>query len=165
MTYNTHMIRYVPPTLPAIPFTEEAYEKLQQEFDRLTEERAQVMIRLQTAREMGDLSENGAYKYAKIELGNINHHLRELKQLLQQGKVIAKPKNPQTVQFGCTVTLVQGKRTISYTVVSQHESNPSEGKLSIESPIGQALMGKKKGETVTVHAPAGEIKYTISEIK
>jgi transcription elongation factor GreA len=150
---------------PSIPFTADAYQKLQAEYDRLTTEREQLLVRLQTAREMGDLSENGAYKYAKIELGNVNRRLRELKHLLQHGHVVQKQANPQTVQFGCTVTLQQGKRTVSYMIVSQHESNPQQGKLSTDSPIGQALFGKKKGDTVTVNAPAGLLEYTIIDIQ
>jgi transcription elongation factor GreA len=150
---------------PSIPFTADAYEKLQSEYNRLGTEREQLLIRLQTAREMGDLSENGAYKYAKIELGNVNHRLRELKHLLQDGYIVQKQANPQTVQFGCTVTLQQGKRTVSYMIVSQHESNPQQGKLSTDSPIGQALFEKKKGDTITVDAPAGLLEYKIIDIQ
>lgn len=156
---------YSQPAIQPIPFTADAYQKLQSEFDRLSEEREQLLVRLQTAREMGDLSENGAYKYAKIELGNVNRRLRELKHLLQHGHVVQKQANPETVQFGCTVTLRQGKRTLTYMIVSQHESNPQQGKLSTDSPIGQALFGKKKGDTVTVNAPAGLLEYMITEIE
>ena len=153
---------YSQPVIQAIPFTADAYRDLQSEFDRLSEERVQLLVRLQTAREMGDLSENGAYKYAKIELGDVNRRLRELN---HHGYVVQKQANPQTVQFGSTVTVQQGKRVLSYMIVSQHESNPQQGKLSTESPIGQALFGKKKGDTITVNAPTGRVEYKIVDLQ
>ncbi len=149
---------------PQIPFTKSAYQKLQQDFNRLTEERAEVMKRLQTAREMGDLSENGAYIYAKFELGSIGRQLSSLKHLLTQGVVIEKASDNNTVGFGCTVTLQTDKKEITYTLVSQHESNLAERKLSTESPLGQQIIGKKVGATVVVEAPAGKTTYTIIKI-
>jgi transcription elongation factor GreA len=147
-----------------IPFTQEAFAKLQADFDRFTIERAAVMERLQIAREQGDLSENGAYKYAKFELGNLNRRLAQLRHLLEHGKVVQKPTAPTTVQFGCTVTLQNGNKTQTYLLVSEHESNPLEGKLSQESPLGQALLGKSVGQTATVTTPRQETTYTILEI-
>ena len=79
------------PKIPTIPFTLEAYQQLQADFDRLSQDRKDVMVRLQTAREMGDLSENGAYIYAKFELGSINRQLAQLRHLLKNGKVVEKP--------------------------------------------------------------------------
>jgi transcription elongation factor GreA len=155
----------LPPPLPKIPFTRTAYEQLQSDFDRLTEERKQTMVRLQTAREMGDLSENGAYKYAKIELGNINHELRRLKHLLDRGEVVEKTGVSTFVEFGSEVTVQHGKKTSIFTIVSHHESDPRQGKLSTSSPLGQALAGKKVGEEVKVEAPAGQVTYRITAIK
>lgn len=148
-----------------IPFTPDAYQKLQADFDRLTEERKQVMVRLQTAREMGDLSENGAYKYAKFELGSIGRQLRQLRYLLSNGYVQAKTGNSTQVEFGCTVSLKLGTKEVTYLMVSQHESNPSQGKISIESPLGIALMGKKAGETGVFKAPNGDIPFSILKIE
>lgn len=150
---------------PKIPFTRSAYEQLQADFDRLTEERKQTMVRLQTAREMGDLSENGAYKYAKIELGNINHELRRLKRLLELGEIVEKKGISTEVEFGSEVTLKHGAKTSHFQIVSHHESDPRQGKLSTVSPLGQALVGKKIGDTIVVEAPAGQITYTIAAIK
>lgn len=149
----------------SIPFTADAYLALQTELKRLEEEKAALLIRLQTAREMGDLSENGAYKYAKIEIGNTNKRMRDIVQTLQHAVVVQKQDNPTTVVFGCTVTLRQGTRTRKYMIVSQHESDPAQGKLSMESPIGQAMLGKSKGDTVTADTPAGPILLTILEIR
>ncbi len=153
-----------PPPIPKIPFTKAAYQDLQQEFDRLTTERAAIMVRLQTAREMGDLSENGAYKYAKIELGDTNHKLRRLRHLLDNGHIIHAKDHYDKAEFGATITLQTKTKEVTYQLVSAHESNPKEGKLSLESPIGQALIGKKAGDTVNVTTPAGEMKYTVLKV-
>lgn len=148
-----------------IPFTAEKYNQMQQEFDRLTLLRKEVMVRLQTAREMGDLSENGAYKYAKFELGDIGRRLRELRKLLDAGEIVrvVAAKNGVIV-FGSTVTLKGEAGEITYQFVSEFESDPSQNKLSFASPLGRALRDKKVGDTITVHAPVGAINYKIIEV-
>lgn len=158
----------MPVTYPkTIPFTREAYEKLQTDFDRLTAERKEVLKRLQTAREMGDLSENGAYKYAKFELGSIGRQLAKTRQLLQQGFIQDKPQSNSQVAFGTTVTLLHKDKNTThvYMIVSQHESNPMEGKLSTDSPLGKVLMGKRKDEEVVFETPRGGVTYTITDIQ
>ncbi|CAN5293926.1 transcription elongation factor GreA [soil metagenome] len=152
-----------PEEVPPIPFTPDAYKALQVEFDRLTAERKEVMIRLQTAREMGDLSENGAYIYAKFELGSLNRQLSQTRHLLKYGVVIQKT-NGNLVDFGCSVTVSAKGRQTTFLIVSMHESNLAEHKLSIESPIGSALLGKKVGGKVTVQVPNGEVTYTVIKI-
>ena len=149
---------------PKIPFTQEAYTKMHQDFARLTKERVEVMERLKIAREMGDLSENGAYRYAKFELGNISRQLRRLEHLLAVGEVIVASRN-DVVSFGTTVTVFLDGKKIQYLIVSKHESDPKAGKLSMESPIGRALLGRKVGESVHVEVPAGTMTYRILSIK
>ncbi|MBW7944204.1 transcription elongation factor GreA [Patescibacteria group bacterium] len=149
---------------PTIPLTAEFYQQLKTKLAQLTKERAEVMKRLQAAREMGDLSENGAYKYAKFELGSIGRQLQQLRFLLEHGRVVEKPVNPSAVSFGCVVTVATPQKTLTYQLVSQYESNPKEGKLSMESPIGAALMGKKVGDSVTVEIPTGSVQYTVTRI-
>jgi transcription elongation GreA/GreB family factor len=154
------------PTQPkSIPFTASAYQELKDKWQRLTTEREEVKKRLAIAREQGDLSENGAYKYAKIELGDIGRELRRLRHLLDQGYVSDRTAQVGVIGFGATITLQLGAKTRPYLLVSQHESNPAAGKLSLESPLGQALLGKKVGEIVTVQAPAGETRYTIVAVE
>ncbi len=151
-------------TLPArIPFTKEAYEKLQSDLDRLTKYREEVVVRLTTAREMGDLSENGAYRYAKMELGDISRQMRQLKYQLRFGFVPPKSTSG-IIGFGNTVTLEGKDKSLSFMLVSKHESNPEEHKLSTESPIGKAILGKKAGDEIVVMLPAGEIKYKITKV-
>ncbi len=152
------------PKIPPIPFTPEAYQQLQDNFDRLTNERKEVMIRLQTAREMGDLSENGAYIYAKFELGSITRQLSQLRHLLKNGVVVQKSLDNDKVVFGCTVTLTNGKKELTFTLVSMHESDLANHKLSIESPIGTAILGKKVDDTAQVETPNGKIEYKIVKI-
>ncbi len=149
--------------LPRIQLSEEGYKQFQADFDRLTAERKEVLIRLQAAREMGDLSENGAYHAAKFELGSIDRQLRKLSFQLRFGEV-TKTKNDGTVDFGSTVTLDNQGKEMTFTLVSGYESNPAEKKLSVFSPMGKAVMGKKAGDKVTVSTPSGEITVEIQKI-
>ncbi len=148
-----------------IPFTPQKYQQLQTEHDRLVKLREEVMGRLQTAREMGDLSENGAYKYAKFELGNIQRQLREITFLLQNGHSV-EPITSNTIQFGSQVTItnVQTKKQLSFLLVSKYESDPKQNKLSINSPIGEAIFGKKVGEKVVAKSPTGEQEFLIESV-
>jgi len=155
---------YLPPPR-TITFTAEAYAKLEAELKQLLITRKEVLERLKTAREMGDLSENGAYQYAKFEFGNTNRRLREVKRLLGEGMVWVKPSNTQVVDFGATVTLNSANRTLTFMLVSEHESDPTQDKLSIKSPIGQAVIGKKMGDQVTVTSPRGDLVYMITALQ
>jgi len=150
--------------MPSIPFTPQAYKQLQLDRARLKKERVAVMGRLKTAREMGDLSENGAYKYAKFELGSIGRQLRRINHLLAEGVVVQRQQST-TVQFGSSITLKGPKNTHTYLIVSEHESDPKQHKLAMTSPIGAAIMDKKAGETVTVVTPRGEAQYKIVAVR
>lgn len=151
-------------TIQPIPLTAEFFAQTQAKYQQLSDERVEVMKRLQTAREMGDLSENGAYKYAKFELGSIGRQLQQLKFLLDNGVIVKPPTNPTQISFGCVVKLQAAEKTVSYQLVSQYESNPKEGKLSMESPIGSALMKKRVGDTVEITIPSGAVTYSVLSI-
>ncbi|HSW89419.1 MAG TPA: GreA/GreB family elongation factor [Patescibacteria group bacterium] len=146
-----------------IPFTAKYYQHLKDEVIRLHTLREEVVGRLAIAREQGDLSENGAYKYAKMELGDIGRQLRELHRLLFEGKIV-EHTHPGVVEFGATVTLVKDKKPITYVLVSAFESDPAAHKLSIDSPLGLTLLGKKKGDMCELRAPAGMIQYDIQNV-
>jgi len=146
-----------------IPFTQEELAKLQSEYDSLVTLRKEVLVRLQTAREMGDLSENGAYKYAKFELGDIGRKQRKLRYLLDNGFVQEKTATNE-IGFGSHVTISNGQEEKTYQLVSEHESNPKENKLSLTSPIGSKLIGKKTGDEIKVTTPKGEIVYQIINV-
>jgi transcription elongation factor GreA len=151
--------------IPPIPFTAEAYQAMEQERQKLLALREEVLVRLKVAREMGDLSENGAYKYAKFELGNIGRRLRELNHLLEHGVVTEKKSHNGHIDFGSQVTVESGEKQLTFTLVSEYESNPTRQKLSIQSPLGSALMGRQVGETVTVPTPSGEMHYKILQVQ
>ncbi len=150
-----------------IPFTAAAYAKNSLDFERLTQERKDVIVRLQTAREMGDLSENGAYIYAKLELGNVTRRLRYLEHVLSEGYVPEVNHGSKEIDFGSTVTLVHKvkKTELKFMLVSEHESDPTAHKLSLQSPIGAATLGKKEGDEVKVTTPNGEVSYLVKSVE
>lgn len=147
-----------------IPFTKEGFEKNQKDYDLLLEKRKEILVRLQAAREMGDLSENGAYTAAKLELRSTDRELRRLKYLLRFGVVTEKTNNG-VVDFGSVVSLDDGKEKMIFTMVSGYESNPTQNKLSIDSPLGKAILGKKAGNSVTLTMPEGITEYLICKIE
>jgi transcription elongation factor GreA len=146
-----------------IVFTAVGYEKVKADIIRLNVERAAVLIRLQSAREMGDLSENGAYHAAKFELGSIDRQLRQLNYFAVYGIPYQK-KNRGIVEFDSEVEVKNGSQSKKFHLVNKYESNPESGDLSVESPMGQAMMDKKIGETFIVHAPSGDQSYQVVSI-
>lgn len=145
------------------PFTKDEYQKMQVKLKKLESERPEIIIRLQAAREMGDLSENGAYQYAKLELRSADSRIRYLTNLLQNGEVKESSKTG-IIDFGSQVTLDNGKEKQTYLMVSKLESDPRNHKLSLDSPLGKAIIGKQVGDRIKVQAPAGTLNYTIVKI-
>lgn len=157
------MQRLHPPLPKPIPFTKAGFAKIQQEFEQLQTERPQAVAELQKAREMGDLSENGYYKAAKWKLSSIDSRLKHLA-FLQKYAVIAEASSPDAVALGSVVTITNDNQTEIYTIVGNHEANPKEGKISSGSPLGKALMGKRKDEQVEVQTPQKKQQYRIVQI-
>lgn len=149
---------------PTIPLTAQALAGNEAELQRLLQLRKEVIIRLQTAREMGDLSENGAYTAAKFELGTIGRQLRAVHHILDNGYVPATNANADVANFGHVITLKNAERKLTFTLVSEYESNPAAQKLSLASPIGKAVLGKKVGDEVHVSAPTGVSTYQVIKI-
>ncbi len=147
-----------------IPFTASAFQKMEERLSFLQEKRIEVLERLKSAREMGDLSENGAYRYAKFELGNIGREMRRLQYLLSHGEVVTK-KSSEKIEFGSTVLLQAGEKKYEYLLVSEHESDPHQGKLSLASPLGMQLIGKKQHDSVHVDTSKGSIEYRILDVR
>lgn len=147
-----------------IQFTKEGYENVKKEHAQLTAQRVGAVQELSTARDMGDRSENAAYKSARWKLSSIDKRLRHLKNLIKYGEIVEKEFNGKA-DIGSHVTLSDGKDTHEYTLVGGFESDIMKGKLSINSPIGKALMGKKAGETIIVNIPSGMAAYKIIDIK
>jgi transcription elongation factor GreA len=155
--------------LKEVILTREGYEKLKQEIELLsTEKRREVADRIRVAREFGDISENAEYDDAKNEQAMLEHKIAQLEERLSNARVIQKRDvDLSVVSVGAKVRLrdVDAKETVEYTIVGSAEANPAEQKLSNESPVGKAIIGKKKGETVEVSAPRGSLKYKILDIK
>lgn len=146
-----------------IKFTNEGYKKLREELQSLVKKRPLAVIDLKKAREMGDLSENGYYKAARGKLSAMDRRLQYLRYYLKLGKII-ETMSTDTVAIGTTVTVTNKNETVTYHIVGDLESNPSEQKISLQSPIGKALEGKKVGEIVEITVPLGKRIYTISRI-
>jgi transcription elongation factor GreA len=137
-----------------IKFTQSGVDDLKKEQEALTKERREAVADLKKAREMGDLSENGYYKAAKFRLSAIDRRIRLVTHLLKNAHIPSVvPKD--TVDIGCKVTITHEDVTKEYLMVGGYESNPQEGKLSVISPIGRTLIGKKAGDTITVETPNG----------
>lgn len=114
---------------------------------------------------MGDLSENGAYTAAKFELGTIGRQLRAVHHILDNGYVHQAVAAEGIAEFGRTITLSGAGRELTFTLVSEYESNPAEKKLSLSSPIGRAVAGKRVGDDVRVSTPKGLTEYRIIKIE
>jgi transcription elongation factor GreA len=149
--------------------TPEGYERLKQEIEELsTTKRREVAERIRVAREFGDIAENAEYDDAKNEQMLLEHRIATLEERLRAARVITKKDIAKdVVSIGSKVKLrdVAAKQTVEYHIVGSAEANPAQNKLSNESPVGKAIIGKKKGETVEVSAPRGTLKFKILEIK
>jgi len=149
--------------------TSEGYERLKQEIEELsTVKRREVAERIRVAREFGDIAENAEYDDAKNEQMLLEHRIATLEERLRDARVITKKDVAKdVVSVGSKVKLrdVAAKETIEYHIVGSAEADPAANKLSNESPVGKAIIGHKKGETVEVTAPRGTLKFKILEIK
>lgn len=147
-----------------IYLTKEGLEELKQEFEELSKvKRPEILNRVSQARNMGDLSENAEYTVAREELSFIDGRIEELEELLKQAILISN-NHSSTIKLGSTVKVITTDGKEEFTVVGEWEADPKERKISHESPLGKALLGKKVGEKVEVEAPAGKIIYTIEAI-
>ena len=149
--------------------TPEGYKKLKDEIDHLSnDKRREVADRIRIARQFGDIAENSEYDDAKNEQALLEHRIALLEERMSNARVISKKEvSKDVVSIGSHVKLrdVSAKETVEYHIVGSAEANPAEHKLSNESPVGKAIIGKKKGETVEVTAPRGTLKFKILEIK
>ncbi len=146
--------------------TEEGKKKLEEELHFLeTVKRAEIGERIKVAREFGDISENSEYDDAKNEQGLMEARIAEITRILSDATVVAAPKRSTKVGIGSVVTVDMKGTERVFSIVGAAESDVREGKISNESPVGSALLGKKKGETVTALGPSGkEIEMTIIDI-
>jgi transcription elongation factor GreA len=149
-----------------ILLTEEGLEKIKTELKKLKDvDRKEVIARIKTAKEFGDLSENSEYDEAKNEQAFIEGRIQELETMLKHAKIVDGKSSKGAITLGSTVEVeIEGDKETFY-VVGPTESDPLQGKISSESPVGQALMGKVKGNSVQVQTPDGTTEYKILEVK
>lgn len=148
--------------------TKEGIAELEQELEKLIAERGPIAERIKTAREFGDLAENAEYSAARQEQERAESRIAEIENILQNAEIIKKPTqksgSDSKVQLGSTVKLKSGGKTKEFQIVGTVEADPLDGKISDESPIGQALLGKKEGESVEIVTPAEKATYKIVSI-
>lgn len=144
--------------------TIEGKKDLEKELEILKDRRGEIADKIAEARDFGDLSENAEYDAAREDQGITETRIAEIEEILKYAKVI-KNSGKGKVQLGSIVELKLGKKTPTYTVVGPVEANPLESKISNESPIGKALMGRRIGDSVEIETPKGKLVYEIISLK
>jgi transcription elongation factor GreA len=153
-----------------VPITPEGYKRLQEELHRMkTVERPQVIKMIEHARSLGDISENAEYETAKDRQSFVEGRIQELENRIARAEIIdpAKLLNKDRVMFGVRVTLeeIETGKTVNYQLVGPDESEPENGLISVTSPIGRALLGKRVDEEVRVQTPGGIREFVVLEIE
>ena len=143
--------------------TNDGKKDLENELEELKSRRGAIADKIAEARDYGDLSENAEYDAAREEQGLVESRIAEIEDVLLNAEIITTSRSSK-VSLGSKVELKTGKKTVNYHIVGPVEADPLEGKISNESPIGVALMGKKVGDIVTITTPKGEIKYEIVKV-
>ena len=149
--------------------SQERYDEIKKELHYLeTVREKEVSELIKEARSFGDLSENSEYDEAKTEQGKLYSKIAELKALIEKAEIIEKTEMDRgTVALSSRIRLLDldENEELEYQIVGSQEANPMSGRISDESPIGRGLLGHKVGETVTIEAPAGEMKFTILSVE
>ena len=148
--------------------TQEKFKELEEELNHLkTTRRKEIAESLEYARSLGDLSENAEYQEARDLQAATEERIQQLEQLLKSAKIVSSPKKGGVVSLGSTITLQkkdeQEKR--HYSIVGSEEANIHERKISHLSPLGEAVVGRKKGESFLFETPLGKVEYKIIEVK
>lgn len=146
--------------------SQEGLEKLKEELQQLKiAERQSIAERLEKAAALGDLSENAEYQEAKEAQSLNESRIGELEEMLKNIVVIKKPVGTDVVQIGSVVVVERSGKDETYLIVGSEEADPLSGKVSNESPLGKAFLGKKRGESFEVKTPGGSMTYKVREIK
>jgi transcription elongation factor GreA len=143
--------------------TDDGKKELETELAELKSRRGYIAEKIAEARDYGDLSENAEYDAAREEQGLVESRIAEIEDVLLNASIITSSRSSK-VSLGSKVELKTGKKTVNYHVVGPVEADPLEGKISNESPIGLALMGKKVGDKATITTPKGKIDYEIVKV-
>ena len=147
-------------------YTQEGFEKLQEELSfRSKEERERIKVAIAEARSFGDLSENAEYDEARNEQAKNEARIKELEDLIQNAIVVEENESDAgVVSLGSCVKVEKGGKEIEYKIVGSNEADPFDNKISDMSPVGKALVGAKKGDTVSVTTPAGVMSLTVLDV-
>lgn len=145
--------------------SQEGYDKIEEELRHLTTtKRREIAERIERAKELGDLSENAEYSEAKDAQALNEGKVLELQNILKNVTVVKSGNSKKEVAMGSKVVVKANGKEKEYTIVSFNEADPLEGKISNESPLGVAFVGRKKGEKVAVETPKGTVEYKIIKI-
>ncbi|HOF42723.1 MAG TPA: transcription elongation factor GreA [Candidatus Moranbacteria bacterium] len=146
--------------------TKEGLKKLQDELeDRKTRLRQEISQAIKEAKEQGDLSENAEYAEAKSQQNENESRIAELEMIIKNSQVVERDDSKKGVQMGSVVKTKYNKTEMEFTIVGSNEADPAASKISNESPLGKAFMGRVAGETVKVATPKGVIEYKILSVK
>ncbi|MBR6398038.1 MAG: transcription elongation factor GreA [Lachnospiraceae bacterium] len=151
--------------------SQDRLESLKQELEYLeTVREKEVAEQIKEARSFGDLSENSEYDEAKTEQGKLYSKIAELKVLIENAEIVDNidhdaPKDTVTLSSVVRVRDIEDDFEETYEIVGSQEANPKAGRISDDSPVGQALIGHRAGETVVIHAPMGELKFEILSVE
>jgi transcription elongation factor GreA len=154
-------------TVEKMPMLAEGYQKLNEELKRLKAERPLIVDAIEEARAHGDLSENAEYHAAKERQGQVEATINDIEDKLSRAQIIdPKELSGDKIVFGATVTLLdEDDKPVKYQIVGQTEADASKGRISYNSPIGRALIGRKVDEEVEVSVPAGDRYYLVSKVE
>jgi transcription elongation factor GreA len=148
-----------------IHLTSEGLKELKAELKQLLEnKKPQLINRVAEARAHGDLSENSEYTAAREDLAFIEGRVDELEELIAKAKIIQTSNNNGEVSLGCKVTVKANGSEQTFDIVGEWEADPIEKRISHTSPLGMALLGRKKGDKVEIEAPAGKVRYLIHKV-
>lgn len=145
--------------------TAEGKAELEKELEELKARRSVIAEKIANARDYGDLSENAEYDAAREEQGQVEGRIGDIEEILQNSTLITHKNGASSVQVGTTVTLETNGQKVTYQIVGPVEADPLEGKISNESPIGLALMGKRQGDVAETETPKGLVSYKVLGIE
>lgn len=154
-------------TVEKMPMLQEGYEKLNEQLKALKAERPLIVDAIEEARAHGDLSENAEYHAAKERQGQIEASIADIEDKLSRAQIIdPRELSGDRIVFGATVTLLdEDDKSVKYQIVGQAEADAKTGRISYNSPLGRALIGKSVGEEIEVTVPAGDRWYEVNKIE
>ena len=165
MRSNVRAKKFYPQKPPDIPLTKETLTEAKVKIEELSVYRAEVLVRLQTAREMGDLSENAEYHSAREDMAWAQSRAKEVEYILDHGEIISnKSGKSDYVTIGSSILVSFMGTEKKFDIVGPQEADPANSKISNESPLGAAFLEKKVGDKVEIEVPAGTQSYEILEI-